>query len=74
MKKKYGDAIWYFGLGTDDTYDGLFFKALKSSLEHGFKADIKKEVDEYMSRYMYKYPDKMQNLEHLTRLLSCWKW
>ena len=71
LKKKYGDAIWYFGLGTDDTYDKLFFKALKSSVKHGFiPSGFNSGVHEYIERYIRKYPDKVKNFEPLLDFLD----
>ncbi len=70
LQKKYGDAIWYFGLGTDDTYDELFCKAVKSSVEHDFMPGGFSGIDKYIERYVRKYPDKVKNLEPLLDFLD----
>lgn len=70
LKKKYGDAIWYFGMGTDDTYDELFYKAVKSSVKYGFMPGGFSGIDKYIERYIRKYPDKVKNLEPLLDFLD----
>lgn len=70
LQKKYDDAIWYFGLGTDDTYDELFCKAVKSSVEHDFMPGGFSGIDKYIERYVQKYLDKVKNLEPLLDFLD----
>lgn len=68
--KKYRKVIWYFDMGTDETYDKLFFKAVKSSVKHGVIPDGFGGIDEYIKVYIRKYPDRIKNLIPLLDFLD----
>ncbi len=70
LNTKYRKAIWYLEMGTDDTYDELFYKAVKGSVEHGFMPSGFSGIDEYIRAYTRNYPDKVKNLEPLLDFLD----
>ncbi|MCM1132417.1 MAG: hypothetical protein NC340_02995 [Ruminococcus flavefaciens] len=71
LGKLYRKAVWYFNMGTNDTCDKLFYKAVKKSFDPKYMpSGIHLSVSDYIDTYIRKYPDRIKNLSPLLDFLD----